>query len=138
MRKKVKRGPGRPPKNSKSTPKKVIVDQINEPRPLPMGRLEFEQWSDRIISGALIPSEIWSVFNQETAAEKHREFINSQKHALANMIMHLGPTESHKPDAHFIHSLRKAACNQVAHTIGKELLEEAKAREKAEEPQNEE
>jgi hypothetical protein len=130
MRKKVKRGPGRPPKNSKSTPKKVIVDQMNEPRPLPMGRLEFEEWSNRIISGAIIPGEVWAnKFEADsTNEEKHKAFINSQKHALSQMIMHLGPTESHKPDAYFIHSLRKAACNQVAHNIGTELLAEAKAR----------
>ncbi len=103
-------------KNSDSTPKEVILDQLNEPRPLPLGRQEFDEWSKRIISGALI-----------TADEE------SQKFSLCNMLMHLGPTESHKPDAFFIHSLRKFAINQVADTIRKELHEEAKNRTAAEE-----
>ena len=30
------------------------------------------------------------------------------------MLMNLGQTESHKPDAYFIHALRKAAVNEVA------------------------
>ena len=93
-----------------------IVDQMNEPRPLPMGRAEFEEWSNRIISGALITAD-----------------ISSQKFALANLLMHLGPTESHKPDAFFIHSLRKFAVNQVADAIRIELRDEAKARLAAQE-----
>lgn len=105
-------------KNSCSTPKTVILDQLSEPRPLPMGRKEFEEWSDRIISGALLPG----------GAEDALIFLESQKFSLANMLMHLGPTESHKPDAFFIHSLRKFAVNQVADTIRKELHEAAKAR----------
>ena len=67
-------------KNLPSAPKELVIDQMLEPRPLPMGRKEFEEWSDRIISGALIS----------------------------------GGDEDHKPDAYFIHSLRKAAVNQVA------------------------
>lgn len=74
------------------------------------------------MSGALLPE----------AAYKE-----NLKHALATMIMHLGPTESHKQDAFFIHSLRKAAANQVAHAIimeaqaekQKKLAEEHKALE---------
>ncbi len=87
-----------------------IVDQMNEPRPLPMGRTEFDAWSDRIISGALV------------SAEKP-----SLKWALAEMIMHLKPTESHCADAHFIHSLRKAAANQVAYAVMEEIRAERKA-----------
>ena len=91
-------------KNLPSAPKELVIDQMLEPRPLPMGRKEFEEWSDRIISGALISG----------GDEDPIAFIRSKKFALAEMIMHLGPTESHKPDAYFIHSLRKAAVNQVA------------------------
>lgn len=105
-------------KNFKSTPVNVILDQLNEPRPLPMGRKEFEEWSDRIISGALLPG----------GAEDPQAFAESQKYALANCLMHLGPTESHKPDAFFIHSLRKFAINQVADTVRRELHDAAKAR----------
>ncbi len=104
--------------NSDSTTKEVIVDQMNEARPLPMGRQEFEEWASRIISGALLPG----------GKESEEIFIESQKFSLANMLMHLGPTESHKADAFFIHSLRKFAINQVADTIRKEIHEAAKAR----------
>ena len=85
--------------NPEWTPKETILDQMHEPRPLPMGQKEFVEWSDRIISGALIPCE-----------DK-----DSLVAALAAMLMQLGPTESHKPDAYFIHALRKAAANEVAH-----------------------
>ncbi len=90
----------------------VIVDQMLEPRPLPMGRTEFDVWSDRIISGSLLTAD-----------------RTSQRYVLANMLLHLGPTESHKPDAHFIHSLRKFAVNQVADEIRKEIYAERKAAE---------
>jgi hypothetical protein len=83
-----------------------IGKQLLEKRPLPQGANEFEEWSDRIISGALITADTMSL-----------------KYALANMIMHLGPTESHKEDAFFIHNLRKSAANQVAHA----KIEEYKA-----------
>lgn len=86
-------------KNSVYTTKNTIVSQMNQPRPLPLGQKEFVEWSDRIISGALIPCD-----------DK-----DSLVAALAAMLMQLGPTESHKPDAYFIHSLRKAAANEVAH-----------------------
>lgn len=104
-------------KNLSSAPKEMIIDQMNEPRPLPMGLDAFTEWSNRIIAGALIPGE----------GDVH-VFYESQKFALANMLMHLGPTESHKPDAYFIHSLRKFAVNQVADSVRKELHEAAKAR----------
>ncbi len=92
-------------KNLRATPPSVVIDQMTEPRPLPMGRGEFEEWAARILSGALLPPP---------ADADPEKAIASWKVALANMIMHLGPTESHKPDAFFIHSLRKGAINQVA------------------------
>lgn len=92
-------------------PKDLIINQMTEPRPLPMGRTHFHEWSDRIISGALLPGgkEDPAIFNE------------GQKFALANSLIHLGPTESHKPDAYFIHTLRKYAINQVAHEIAQEI-----------------
>jgi hypothetical protein len=103
-------------KNSKSLPASVIKDQMSEPRPLPTGRQEFEEWSDRIISGGILTAD-----------------VESQKFALANLLLHLGPTESHKPDAFFIHSLRKFAVNQVADAIRVEIRDAAKARLAAQE-----
>lgn len=108
-------------RNLNSTPKEVILDQMHEPRPLPMGRQEFEEWAGRIISGALVPG----------GDDDKEAFIDSQKFALAEMIMHLGKTESHKPDAYFIHTLRKGAVNQVAHTFMVELKAKHEARKKA-------
>jgi hypothetical protein len=100
-------------RNLASTPVSTIKAQMSEPRPLPLGKQEFEEWSDRIISGALIPG---------VTAE-------SQKWALANGLLHLGPTESHKPDAFFIHTLRKNCINQVAFAMMEEIKDAQKARE---------
>lgn len=97
-------------------PKKAILNQLTERRPLPMGRQEFEEWSDRIISGALIPGA--------TPA--------SQKFALADMLLHLGPTVAFEQDGYFINCLRKFAVNQVADTMRKEIREQEKARLEAE------
>lgn len=97
--------------NDEFTPTATILEQMNEPRPLPMGRQEFEVWADRIISGALVSAD-----------------PSSQKFVLCNQILGLGPTEDHKPDAYFIHSLRKFAANQVADAIRVEIRNEIKAR----------
>jgi len=108
-------------KNSRFTSTKTIVDQMHERRPLPMGRAEFEEWSDRIIAGALIPGAT----------------VESQKWTLANLLLHLGPTESHKEDAFFIHSLRKFATNQVADAMRNEIRDAEKARLAEKEKQKE-
>jgi len=82
--------------------------------PLPIGRKEFEYWSDRIIEAAVIEAE-----------------KDSLKFSLAAMLMHLGPTEAFKEDAFFVLQLRKAAVNQTAHSIMQEL-KEAKEKKQAE------
>lgn len=127
--------------NCELTPKEVILDQMNEPRALPMGKAEFISWSDRIISGALIPNEKGlTALDSDTLWEGHHRwqiFVDSQRFALANLLLHLGPTESHKPDAFFIHSLRKFAVNQVADAVRVELRDAAKARTALEEKKNE-
>ncbi len=102
--------------NTAKTSIETIIEQMNEPRPLPMGVAEFEEWVNRILSGTLLP-----------CTDKE-----SMTFALATMLMHLGPQESHKPDAYFIHSLRKSAVNQVAHAKMCEIKEAATARKKAE------
>ncbi len=109
-------------KNAEDLPVCEITAQMGEPRPLPMGRQDFEEWSDRIISGALIPG---------SPDESPEALIEGQKFALASMILHLGPTESHKADAFFIHSLRKVVINQVAHGMAEELKAKSKARMEA-------
>jgi hypothetical protein len=108
--------------NIESTPPELIIHQMNEPRPLPLGREEFEEWSNRIIAGTMLPTA------HLKSDEDRNNFIEMQKCTLAGFIMHLGPTESHKPDAYFIHGLRKGAANEVAHTIGRELREKTQER----------
>ena len=119
-------------RNIESTPKEVIIDQMHEPRPLPMGRKEFEEWSDRIVSGALIPGQDGTVPTAGLEAwddnSEYAKHIQSQKFALANQLLHIGPTESHKPDAYFIHCLRVSAIKQVAVMIGEEYRKQAKER----------
>lgn len=125
-------------RNLLSTPKEVVVDQMNEPRPLPMGRKEFEEWSERIISGALIPTKDGLVYHDivnEAKKDPDSDFarhLTSQKFALCDLLLHLSPTESHKPDAFFIHSLRKFAINQVAIMLKDEMHKAAKARKEKE------
>lgn len=104
-------------KNTQSTPTSVIADQLLEPRPLPMGMEEFDAWSDRILAGACVPHKDPEAFKR------------SSRFTLATLIMHLGPTESHKPDAYFIHCLRKGAVNQVAYGLMAAAQEEKKLRE---------
>lgn len=91
-----------------------IKAEMMEKRPLPMGIKEFEEWSSRIIQGAMVG-----------ASER------SLKFALASMVLHnLGPTESFKEDAYFIHCLRKSAANQVAHVVMNEIKDEQELEKK--------
>jgi hypothetical protein len=91
-----------------------MKEEFLERRPLPMGRQEFDEWSNRILSGAMVKADEPSL-----------------KFSLAAMIMQLSPTEAFKEDAYFILALRKAAANQTAHSIMEELkIEQAKKLEK--------
>lgn len=105
--------------NDENTSVEEIVKQMLEPRALPLGAKEFDIWSDRIISGALLPA------NSDEDKEK---LIQSQKFALATMLMHLSPTTDHECDGYFIKSLRKSVINQVAHAKMEEIRNAAKAR----------
>jgi hypothetical protein len=102
-------------KNLKSTSVATISEQLNESRPLPIGRDQFIEWSDRIISGALVDAD-----------------HDSQRFALASMVLQLGPTDAFKPDRHFVAQLRKVAANQTAHTMAQEFKAAAQARFAAE------
>lgn len=99
-------------KNSKYTPVSVIKDQLNEKRELPLGVAAFHEWSDRIISGACIPGAT----------------PESIKFALADQLMHLGPTVDFEADLYFIKCLRKFAINQVADAMRKDIRDRAKER----------
>lgn len=77
-----------------------------------MGVAAFEEWSNRLIRIAQIPG----------ATDK------SQKFALADLIMHLKPTEAFECDAYFVNCLRKVAANQVAHERMQTIRAEEKER----------
>ncbi len=96
--------------------KKRILKELQESRPLPLGRREFEAWSDRIIELAQVPGAT----------------NESQKFALSEMVLHVKPTQSFESYGYFVHQLRKGAANQVAHTIFQELKEKRNARAKEE------
>lgn len=102
-------------RNSDSTPVSVIHDQLMERRPMPIGVKQFEEWSDRIISGAMVKAD-----------------VQSQKFALASMLVQLGQRETFKEDAHFIAALRKSATDQTAQYIMKEIKEAQALRVKQE------
>lgn len=104
-------------RNTASTPIDVISAQMNEPRQLPVGAREFDEWSDRIISGVPPLDKVDP---------------EGMKFALATMIMQLGPHESHKPDLYFLKGLLKSASNQIAHAKMVEIKDAAKARLSAE------
>lgn len=85
---------------------KKLIAEMTESRPLPIGRADFEAWSDRIIAASMVEADVVSL-----------------KYALANIIMQLKPTEDHCEDAYFIKSLRKAAVNQTADAIRREIYD---------------
>lgn len=92
--------------------KKKAAKDLKEPKPLPMGREEFYDWSRRIIEIAQIPGAT----------------VESLQFALSDMILHVKPTESFVADSYFVHCLRKGAANQVAHSIFVELKEQRNAK----------
>lgn len=91
--------------------KRKLQSTLQEKQPLPTGVKEFHVWADRIISGACLTAD-----------------SDSQKFALANTLMHLGPTVAFEADVYFIHTLRKFAVNQVADAMRSEIRDAAKAR----------
>lgn len=90
-----------------------ITKEMLERRALPIGKTQFEEWSDRVISGAMIEAS-----------------IRSQKWTLAEQILHLPPTEAFKEDAYFILRLRKAAVNETAHAMMVEIKTQQEAEKK--------
>jgi hypothetical protein len=101
----------------KSQPEDLSVGDITqamlEKRPLPIGMTQFNEWSDRIISGAMVQAS-----------------KRSLRWTLAEQVMHLSPTEAFKEDAHFILKLRKAAVNETCAAVMREIKEEHEAEKK--------
>ena len=75
---------------------RLLVSSLSRKRPLPVGMSEFEGWSARIIEGAMLSA------TEET-----------QKFALASMLLQLPASEAFKDDGFFINSLRMAATTEA-------------------------
>lgn len=73
------------------------------PSPLPSGMTEFDAWSDEVL-------DLYGAPNND-----------STKFALATMILHAGPQDSHKPMHYFGRTMRKSMANQVAAGVMQEL-----------------
>lgn len=101
--------------------KSQTLEELNEPRPLPMGRTEFENWSDRIIAAAMVPGVT----------------KESQKAVLGERLLHVPPDKSFIADSHFVQTLRRVAVNQVGHAMFEEYRAIEKERIKREEKLNE-
>lgn len=81
------------------------------PVKLPTGLAEFNQFSSNII-------EVYNLPN-----------LPSYKHAIASMIMHLGPTTFHKSPRFFAISVKKSMANQTAYEMIQQIKEESLLRE---------
>ena len=97
---------------------KKQVEYLKELRPLPMGRKEFEAWSDEILRLAEVPGLT----------------TESGKFALSEMILHVKQNQSMESFGHFVQCLRRGAANQVGHTIFCELKHAQAQREAANKP----
>lgn len=84
-----------------------IKENLREARPLPIGVTEFNEWSDRIIQGAMIKAT-----------------DDSLKFSLAAMLLQLGQREIFKDDHYFICALRKVATDQTAQYVMSEMKKE--------------
>lgn len=90
------------------------------PTPLPVGMVEFKEWSDSILSMSKVPDN------------------DSTRFATAVMILHLNPDVDCVSKRNMIRRLNKSAANEVANAVALQLKEKQKeaqaeeARKKAE------
>jgi len=100
-------------------------------------RLKLKYLFKRLI-WAIVPSklpvglEYLNKFSTETLAVYDIPTLPSYYHAIASMIMHLGPQQTHVRRGHIAKTIFKAMSNQVAFEQIQRLKEEAKAKEDAE------
>lgn len=78
------------------------------PTPLPVGMVEFKEWSDGILSLSKVPDN------------------DSTRFAVAVMIMHLNPDVDHVSKRNMIRRLNKSAANEVANAVCLQLKEKQK------------
>ena len=79
------------------------------PTDLPVGMTDLENFSTDIFKTYDIPDK------------------RSYRHAVATMIMHLGPQTNKVPKMYFVKSIRKAMANQIAFEKIQAIKEEEKA-----------
>ena len=79
------------------------------PTRLPVGDVQFQAWA----------SSIFWIYGLEDKP--------SNRHALASLIMHLGPTTAYKPKRYFSFAVMKSLSNETAFETIQRLREEAKA-----------
>lgn len=101
--------------NMKLTKIKQFLSKLRNflPSALPRGMSDFDSWSDDVISTYDLPAN------------------DSIKFALATMILHLGPTDSHKSKRYFAKCVLKGMSAQVASSVMYTLKEKQKAEEVA-------
>jgi hypothetical protein len=92
------------------------VDPLTVDKHLPIGRTEFEAWAKDIIAKAAVPG-----LTEESA-----------KFTLCSMLLHLPSTQSMKMDGFFVHAMRKAAVNETAYQILREIENNRSAKKAAE------
>lgn len=94
---------------------KIILKKIRAffPSALPTTMDELNAYTEEVL-------EVWGISTQD-----------SYRHAIATMIMHLGPTTAYKSKIYFVLSVKKAMANQLAHAKIKELNEAQQKREAA-------
>jgi hypothetical protein len=98
-------------RDENDTPSSIEVN-----KPLPRTLPEFDAWSDKIIKMANLPTS-----NTET-----------QKFALAGMLLELRPETSSKSEIFFANKLKKAATDQLATQVIQDLRAKKQARIEAE------
>lgn len=81
-----------------------MTQDMLERKPLPIGRTQFMEWSDRIIKASLVEADPESL-----------RFI------LAERMQHIGPTDAFMPDASFILQLRAIAAKETAFLMFQEI-----------------
>lgn len=69
------------------------------PTKIPTGKTELEAWIDRVLGDNKLP------------------VLDSYRHAIATMILHLPPTQHKVATSTFVASVKKAMANQVAYDI---------------------
>jgi hypothetical protein len=85
------------------------------PQRLPDGMTAFKNWGEDIL-------EIYGLPNEA-----------DYMHALATMIMHLGPTIHRKPPFYFFRSIKKTQANQIAYAVIQAIKEEKRQQKELQE-----